>query len=55
MADEGPVEARGDALPADSVVSLLKELLGFMSSRGKEDWPSAGARAAPTRAATAAA
>lgn len=36
MADEGPVEARGEALPADSVVSLLKELLGFMSSRGKE-------------------
>lgn len=36
MAEKGPVEARGEALPADSVVSLLKDLLGFMSSRGKE-------------------
>ena len=36
MAEKGPVEAREDALPADSVVSLLKDLLGFMSSRGKE-------------------
>jgi len=36
MAEQGPVEARGEALPADSVVSLLKDLFGFMSSRGKE-------------------
>lgn len=36
MAEKGPVEARGESLPADSVVSLLKDLLGFMSSRGKE-------------------
>jgi hypothetical protein len=36
MADREPLESRGESLPADSVVSLLRDFLGFVSNRGKE-------------------
>ncbi len=35
MPSDEPVQERGDSLPADSVVTLLRELIEYVSSRGK--------------------